>query len=153
MTPKCCSIRTLCIANSTNLTIISGGNWRSTSTTHFLVGFPMASSMAQETVPRWSQPYASTPRVLPSNFLRLHCLCIDLSKGSKPRGYLLVRYTLRSPELGDQPLIPIMNSHRANRSTQKHPASANFTRQTICTEPFLLSKHLLLRTAVHRCIR
>jgi hypothetical protein len=61
---------------------VNVSNW--TAGTHFLVYCLLASSIAQDTVPRWSQPYASTPRVLPSNFLRLHGLWMDLSNGSNP---------------------------------------------------------------------
>lgn len=42
--------------------------------------------MAHATVPRCSHPYASTPMVCPANFLRLHGLWIDLSKGRRPAG-------------------------------------------------------------------
>jgi hypothetical protein len=54
--------------------------------TDFVVGFSRARSIAQATVPRWSQPYASTPIVWPEKRFKLHGFCIDLSNGKSPSG-------------------------------------------------------------------
>jgi hypothetical protein len=60
-------------------------------TTYFVVGFPSARSIAQDMVPLWSQPYASTPTVFPAHSRMCACLWIDLSKGRRPisRGALI----------------------------------------------------------------
>lgn len=52
--------------------------------THFVVGFPSARSMAQATAPLWSQPYASTPTVLPANSRRCEDRLIELRSGRSP---------------------------------------------------------------------
>ena len=52
--------------------------------TYFVVGFPSARSIAQEMVPLWSHPYASTPTVLPAHSQMWQFLWIDLRSGSSP---------------------------------------------------------------------